>query len=280
MGRGRSKGKTQKGKASGSSRQPEAARLHAQEVNAKRRADKETKSTASISRSQRRAQQHHEAKAKPVPAPTEDRSRSPVRGTTAKVKAEEESSSCYEETDAEPSQPSAAPKAGESLPGAGRPQPEEPRASGVKRVPSKGELLPKAETPKADESLPGAGRPQPEEPRTSGVKRVLAKGEFLPKAESPTEDTAQRGQATGQGEPLPSPRTPSGPTTAAAAAENLTSGDQEASQEGLSLTRAKQRAQGPLPRKRLHPRQSRWMTLKTNIRQNLPKKCLHFKEPR
>ena len=214
MGRGRSKGKTQKGKASGSSRHPEAARLHAQEVNAKRRADgKETKSTASISRSQRRAQQHHEAKAKPVPAPTENRSRSPVRGTTAKAKAEEESSSCYEETDAEPSQPSAAPKAGESLPGAGRPQPEEPRASGVKRVPSKGELLPKAETPKAGESLPGAGRPQPEEPRASGVKRVPAKGEFLPKAESPTEDTAQRGQATGQGEPLPSPRTPSGPTT-------------------------------------------------------------------
>ena len=102
MGRGRSKGKTQKGKASGSRRHPEAARLHAQEVNAKRRADgKETKSTSSISRSQRRAQQHHEAKAKPVPAPTENRSRSPVRGTTAKAKAVEESSSYYEETDAE-----------------------------------------------------------------------------------------------------------------------------------------------------------------------------------
>ena len=36
----------------------------------------------------------------------------------------------------------------------------------------------------------------------------------------------QRSEATGQGEPLPSPRTPSGPTTAAAAAENQTSGDQ------------------------------------------------------
>ena len=216
MGRGRSKGKTQKGKASGSCRRPEAARLHAQEVNAKRRADgKETKSTSSISRSQRRAQQHHEAKAKPVPAPTENRSRSPVRGTTAKAKAVEESSSYYEEADAEPSQPSAAPKAGESLPGAGRPQPEEPRASGVKRVPAKGEFLPKAETPKAGESFAGAGRPQPDEPRASGVKRVPAKGEFL-----------SRGQATGQGEPLPSPRTPSGPTTAAAAAENQTSGDQ------------------------------------------------------
>ena len=280
-GRGRSKGKTQKGKASGSRRHPEAARLHAQEVNAKRRADgKETKSTSSISRSQRRAQQHHEAKAKPVPAPTENRSRSPVRGTTAKAKAVEESLSYYEETDAEPSQPSAAPKAGESLPGAGRPQPEEPRASGVKRVAAKGEFLPKAETPKAGESLPGAGRPQPEEPRASGVKRVAAKGEFLPKAESPTEDTAQRGQATGrvslsppQGHrqdqrPLQLPRKTRQVAT------------KEASQESLSLTRAKQRVQGTLPRKRLHPKQSRWMTMKTNIRQNLPKKCLHFKEPR
>ena len=88
------------------------------------------------------------------------------------------------------------------------------------------ELLPKAEMPKAGESLPGAGRPQPEEPRASGVKRVPAKGEFLPKAESPTEDTAQRDQTTGQDEPLPSPGTPSGPTAAAAAAEHLTSGDQ------------------------------------------------------
>ena len=224
MGRGRSKGKTQKGKASGSRRHPEAARLHAQEVNAKRRADgKETKSTSSISRSQRRAQQHHEAKAKPVPAPTENRSRSPVRGTTAKAKAVEESSSYYEETDAEPSQPSAAPKAGESLPGAGRPQPEEPRASGVKRVPAKGEFLPKAEMPKAGESLPWGRKTTA---RGAARLRSQAKGEFLPKAESPTEDTAQRGQASGQGEPLPSPRTPSGPTTAAAAAKNQTSGDQ------------------------------------------------------
>ena len=278
MGRGRSKGKTQKGKASGSSRHPEAARLHAQEVNAKRRADgKETKSTASISRSQRRAQQHHEAKAKPVPAPTENRSRSPVRGTRAKAKAEEESSSYYEETDAEPSQPSAAPKAGESLPGAGRPQPEEPRASGVKRVPAKGEFLPKAETPKAGESLPGAGR-QPEEPRASGVKRVPAKGELLPKAESPTEDTAQRGQATGQGEPLPSPRHRQDQRPLQLPRKTRQVATKEASQESLSLTRAKQRVQGTLPRKRLQPKQSRWM--KTNIRQNLPKKCLHFKEPR
>ena len=202
-----------------------------------------------------------------------------MRGTTAKAKAEEESSSYYEETDAEPSQPSAAPKAGESLPGAGRPQPEEPRASGVKRVPAKGELLPKAETPKAGESLPGAGRPQPEEPRASGVKRVLAKGEFLPKAESPTEDTAQRGQATGQGESLPSPRTPSGPTTAAAAAENQTSGDQGGKSGGPLPDESQATGAGAAP-KEAAASKTEWMTLKTNIRQNLPKKCLHFKEPR
>ena len=43
---------------------------------------------------------------------------------------------------------------------------------------------------------------------------------------SPRQRAQPRIQATGQGEPLPSPRTPSGPTTAAAAAENQTSGDQ------------------------------------------------------
>ena len=266
MGRGRSKGKTQKGKASGSRRHPEAARLHAQEVNAKRRADgKETKSTSSISRSQRRAQQHHEAKAKPVPAPTENRSRSPVRGTTAKAKAVEESSSHYEETDAEPSQPSAAPKAGESLPGAGRPQPEEPRASGVKRVPAKGEFLPKAETPKA---APQESRGY--QPRVSFSPRQRAQPRIQRSGARPLGRVSlspPQGHRQDQ-RPLQLPRKTRQVAT------------KEASQESLSLTRAKQRVQGTLPRKRLHPKQSRWMTLKTNIRQNLPKKCLHFKEPR
>ena len=77
MGKGRTKGgKAQKGKAqqNKSKRHSEGAWRHAQEVNAKRRADgKDTRSTASISRSLRRAQQHHEAKAKPVPEPARSR---------------------------------------------------------------------------------------------------------------------------------------------------------------------------------------------------------------
>ena len=97
-------------------RHSDEAWRHAQEVNAKRRADgKDTRSTASISRSLRRAQQHHEAKAKPVPEPARTRSRSPARA--AKAKVVEDSSSYYEETEAEPPQPSAAPKAtGEAFP--------------------------------------------------------------------------------------------------------------------------------------------------------------------
>ena len=118
MGKGRTKGgKAQKGKAQHgkSKRHSEEAWRHAQEVNAKRRADgKDTRSTASISRSLRRAQQHHEAKAKPVPEPARTRSRSPVRGV--KSEAVEASSSSYEEAEAEPSQPSAAPKATGELP--------------------------------------------------------------------------------------------------------------------------------------------------------------------
>ena len=59
---------------------------------------------------------------------------------------------------------------------------------------------PRQRRPKQVSFFSEAGRPQPEEPRTSGVKRVPAKGEFLPKAESPTEDTAQRGQAAAAAE--------------------------------------------------------------------------------
>ena len=108
MGKGRTKGgKAQKGRAQKGKgrRHSDAAWQHAQEVNAKRKADgKDTRSTASISRSLRRAQQHHEAKAKPVTEPERTRSRSPAR--VAKARAVEDSSSYYEETDAEPSQPS------------------------------------------------------------------------------------------------------------------------------------------------------------------------------
>ena len=99
MGKGRTKGgKAQKGKAQqgNSRRHSDEAWPHAQQVNAKRKADgKDTRSTASIRRSLRRAQQHHEAKAKPVPEPARTRSRSPARA--AKAKVVEDSSSYYEE---------------------------------------------------------------------------------------------------------------------------------------------------------------------------------------
>ena len=171
-------------------------------------------------------------------------------------------------------------KAGESLPGAGRPQPEEPRASGVKRVPAKGEFLLKAETPKAGESLPGAGRPQPEEPHPQESRGYQPRVSFSPRQRA--QPRIQRSGARPLGRVSLSPpqghRQDQRPLQLPRKTRQVAT--KEASQESLSLTRAKQRVQGTVSRKRLHPKQSRWMTLKTNIRQNLPKKCLHFKEPR
>ena len=87
MGKGQTKGrKGHKGKArpagnKGRAHTEEAWR-HAQQVNARRKAEgKDARSTASISRSQRRAQQHHlaKAKAKPEDESSRARSRSPLR---------------------------------------------------------------------------------------------------------------------------------------------------------------------------------------------------------
>ena len=86
MGKGQTKGrKGHKGKArpagnKGRAHTEEAWR-HAQQVNARRKAEgKDARSTASISRSQRRAQQHHlaKAKAKPEDESSRARSRSPL----------------------------------------------------------------------------------------------------------------------------------------------------------------------------------------------------------
>ena len=195
MGRGRGKGgKAQKGKAQSMSRgHSDAARQHAQEINAKRRADgKDTRSTASISRSLRRAQEHHAAKAKAqvAPEPARARSRSPAR--TAKAKAAPESSSYYEETDAEPPQPSAPAAAGELLPASGKATVKEPRAE-----PSQPSVL-----PKAGETLPAQKKAKPEEPRVAEEENRPAKGEPLPKAEHADEGQASGSQA-GTGEALP-----------------------------------------------------------------------------
>ena len=85
MGKGQTKGrKGHKGKArpagNKSRAHTEEAWRHAQQVNARRKAEgKDARSTASISRSQRRAQQHHLAKAKPDDESSRARSRSPLR---------------------------------------------------------------------------------------------------------------------------------------------------------------------------------------------------------
>ena len=86
-----------------------AAKQHAAEINARRRAEgKETRSTGSIARSQRRAQAHHAAKSKSAPAPDRGRSRSLVREAAPKPAA---ASSSYEDTEEEAA-------AGEFLPAA------------------------------------------------------------------------------------------------------------------------------------------------------------------
>ena len=183
----------------------------------------------------------------------------------------EESSSYYEETDAEPSQPSAAPKAGESLPGAVRPQPEEPRGGYQPRV----SFSPRQRRPKQVQEDHSKRSRAPQEsrgyqPRVSFSPRQRAQPRIQRSGARPLGRVSlspPQGHRQDQ-RPLQLPRKTRQVAT------------KEASQESLSLTRAKQRVQGTLPRKRLHPKQSRWMTLKTNIRQNLPKKCLHFKEPR
>ena len=149
MGRGRGKGgKSRKGKGHGqSSEQSAAAKQHAAEINARRRAEgKETRSTGSIARSQRRAQAHHAAKSKSAPAPDRGRSRSPVRESAPKPAA---ASSSYEDTEEEaaageflpadpgaqlqePSQPSVLPATAATAQALKKAKPEEPRTPAAK----------------------------------------------------------------------------------------------------------------------------------------------------
>ena len=87
LGKGQTKGrKGHKGKPRSVGKKgrahTEEAWRHAQQVNARRKAEgKDARSTASISRSQRRAQQHHiaKAKAKPEAESSRARSRSPLQ---------------------------------------------------------------------------------------------------------------------------------------------------------------------------------------------------------
>ena len=166
MGRGRGKGgKSRKGKGHGqSSEQSAAAKQHAAEINARRRAEgKETRSTGSIARSQRRAQAHHAAKSKAASAPDRGRSRSPVREAAPKPAA---ASSSYEDTEEEAA-------AGEFLPadpkakaGAQLQEPSQP--SVLPATAATAQALKKAK-PEERQRRPQPRRSQP--PPLTGAKR-------------------------------------------------------------------------------------------------------------
>ena len=121
-------------------------------------------------------------------------------------------------------------------------------------------------------NLPGEHLPV-EDPRTSGAGRLQAEGEFLPKAERPTLGDA-RGRRARVSLSLPHASRQVRlkvqlPLTARPVAT------QEPRQESLSLPRVTQRPKGTLQWEQRRPKLKRWMTLKMNILQNLPKKCLH-----
>ena len=155
MGRGGGKGgKSRKGKGHGqSSEQSAAAKQHAAEINARRRAEgKETRSTGSIARSQRRAQAHHAPKSKSAPAPDRGRSRSPVREAAPKPAA---ASSSYEDTEEEAA-------AGEFLPAAPK-----AKAGAQLQEPSQPSVLPAAAA-----TAQAQKKAKPEEPRTPAAKAL------------------------------------------------------------------------------------------------------------
>ena len=144
----------------------------------------------------------------------------------------EDSSSYYEETEAEPPQPSAAPKAtGEHL---------------------SGQKLEKLEQ------------------RASGAGRVQAKGESLPKAERPAPDEAQGDQVARTGESLPVPSQTSGPMEGAAPTENKTKELGQASLSLPRAT--SQPRQKVLPQREQCQPKLRRRTLIVTTLQNQPKK--------
>ena len=196
MGKGQTKGrKGHKGKArpagnKGRAHTEEAWR-HAQQVNARRKAEgKDARSTASISRSQRRAQQHHLAKAKAKAKPDDEssraRSRSPLRrGASSRSPAAEvaqRSPSYSEESEEESTGPGGAGARDDPLVDPLRP------AAAAKAT---GEILP-------EQKYKGQ--------RATTADQVQVKGELLPEAGRPEDDTVQGGQSAGSGETLPAQR--------------------------------------------------------------------------
>ena len=236
MGRGRGKGgKSGRGKGRGqSSEQSAAAKQHATEINARRRAEgRETRSTGSITRSQRRAQAHHAAKSKSAPAPDRGRSRSPVREAAPKPAAA--SSSYYEETDEEAQGHATQATAGEYLLVGAK-----AKAGTQLQEPSQPSVLPATE-----KTAQAQKKAKPEEPRTPATKASTKEeqvstahkgeeakdtelhggtGEALPVATATKEESDRSrddqptgSQATGSGELLPGPSVDAAKTTTAPA---------------------------------------------------------------
>ena len=241
MGRGRGKGgKSGRGKGRGqSSEQSAAAKQHAAEINARRRAEgKETRSTGSITRSQRRAQAHHAAKSKSAPAPDRGRSRSPPAREAA-PKPAAASSSYYEETDEEAQGPATQATAGEFLPAEAKAkagtQPPEPSQPSV--LPGTAQTTQALKKAKPEEPRSPAAKTSTKEELASSAQDGEAKasdlpggsGELLPAAAASKEDSDRTrenqlagSQGSGTGELLPGPaedatKAASGPARAEAA---------------------------------------------------------------
>ena len=196
-----------------SSEQSAAAKQHAAEINARRRAEgKETRSTGSIARSQRRAQAHHAAKSKSAPAPDRGRSRSPVREAAPKPAAA--SSSYYEDTDEEAPGPTTQATPGEFLPAAPK-----AKAGAQLQEPSQPSVLPATEA-----TAQAQKKAKPDKPRTPAAKALTKEepaftanqgeeaeatevdggtGEALPAATASREGQPAGSQVAGSGELLP-----------------------------------------------------------------------------
>ena len=248
----RTRQKRQKPQRKGS--RTELGALGCGKTTCRRRAEgKETRSTGSITRSQRRAEAHHAAKSKSAPAPDRGRSSSPAREAAPKTAAE--SSSSYEATDEEAPRPPVQNAAGEFLPAAPK-----AKAGEQRQEPSQPSVL-----PKTGSTAPAQKKAKPEEPRAPAAK-ALAKEEPTSTAVQGEEGKAKEVH-DGAGEALP-----------AATATKEESG--LPGEVRISLTTLRSRPRQAVPQKGRRPQGPRRPHRTTNIRPNRRKKCRRFRVPR
>ena len=244
MGRGRGKGgKGRKGKGHGqSSEQSEAAKQHAAEINARRRAEgKETRSTGSIARSQRRAQAHHAAKSKADPATDCGRSRSPVREAAPKPAA---ASSSYEDTE------------------------EEAVA---------GEFLPAGPKAKAGTQLQEPSQPSVL-PATAATARRLSRRSREPRHPGPQPRRSQPPPLTGAKRPRRRRSTAAQVSLSLPLRRKATAPEMGRVSYSLAMLWMRHGPSRPQPGQRQPP--PGWLYPTTNTQANRRKKCRHFKAHR